>query len=442
MCDLTKENVHLRRSLETVSLGQQVQKQGTSSKTKIPVTYSLASDSGSIRINANKRKELPLHQYKAPLQLTPPNLDEIVVNIIIRRGLMIPHSKYLATLTIQPYIGENDEFVILRAGQMQRSDSSRAPLGSGGANQTLTSDRGSSNPASQHCISSQTPSEGPSSRRQPRPPIEDASSMSIILNDPEDDSQILAHTSIWFVEPEHFKKYDPNHKGYTKEIVLNHDLFAIKTLPADAEKFIFQYGGKPIDLLALNLKWGHRDFTDESTGVEVDDKAKKISLCMKKTERMRMMATLHHDALTAGATVRNEITHLLQGKNYEKLIELESNIEVKLAGDKLIDPEYWVSLLVQLNLKGMHKVVLDEVVKIQAELASTLPYQSNSTCLPQGNLQRNETHEAKNEDTVKDAEDLREGFKIEMHPKPLKQLSDEDQKLDLLLPHEDWNKNY
>ncbi|KAI8454647.1 cactus-binding C-terminus of cactin protein-domain-containing protein [Phakopsora pachyrhizi] len=154
---------------------------------------------------------------------------------------------------------------------------------------------------------------------------------------------------------------------------------------------------------------------------------------MKKTERMRMMApdwkTLHHNALTAGAAVRNKITHILQGKNYEKLIEPESNIEVKLAGDKPIDPEYCDSLLVQLNvwkakakLKGMHKVVLDDAVKIQAELASTLPYQSNSTPLPQGNLQRNETHEAKNEDTVKDAEDLLEGFKIEMDPKPLKQL--------------------
>ncbi|KAI8451217.1 hypothetical protein BY996DRAFT_6416596 [Phakopsora pachyrhizi] len=186
MCDLTKENVHLQRSLETVSLEQQVQKQGTSSKTKnwqyskqpgVPVTYSLASDSGSIRINANKRKELPLHQYKAPLQLTLPNLDEIVVN------LSSVKQQELAAVFLQIKLQtKNDEFVILRAGQMQRSDSSRAPLGSGGANQTLTSDRGSSNPASQHCISSQIPSEGPSSRRQPRPPIEDASSMSIILN--------------------------------------------------------------------------------------------------------------------------------------------------------------------------------------------------------------------------------------------------------------------
>ncbi|CAH7673897.1 mid region of cactin-domain-containing protein [Phakopsora pachyrhizi] len=126
-----------------------------------------------------------------------------------------------------------------------------------------------------------------------------------------------------------------------------------------------------------------------------------------KDKGLTWQMTLHHDALTAGATVRNKITHLLQGKNYEKLIELESNIEVKLAGDKPIDPEYWDSLLVQLN-----------VWKAKAKL------------------------KAKNEDTVKDAEDLREGFKIEMDPKPLKQLSNEDQKLDLLLPHEDWNKNY
>ncbi|KAI8461195.1 cactus-binding C-terminus of cactin protein-domain-containing protein [Phakopsora pachyrhizi] len=131
--------------------------------------------------------------------------------------------------------------------------------------------------------------------------------------DPEDDSQ-----------------------GYTKEIVLNHNLLAIKTLPADAEKFIFQYGGK-VDV------W--------------------MCVCNDALSQSQNERTLHHDALTAGATVRNEITHLLQGKNYKKLIELESNIEVKLAGDKPIDPEYWDSLLVQLNvgkakakLKGMHKV--------------------------------------------------------------------------------------
>ncbi|CAH7685246.1 cactus-binding C-terminus of cactin protein-domain-containing protein [Phakopsora pachyrhizi] len=130
---------------------------------------------------------------------------------------------------------------------------------------------------------------------------------------------------------------------------------------------------------------------------------------MKKTERMRMMAP----------DWKNKITHILQGKNYEKLIEPESNIEVKLAGDKPIDPEYCDSLLVQLN-----------VWKAKAKLKGmmrTLPYQSNSTPLPQGNLQRNETHEAKNEDTVKDAEDLLEGFKIEMDPKPLKQLTEAEE---------------
>ncbi|CAH7688440.1 mid region of cactin-domain-containing protein [Phakopsora pachyrhizi] len=112
-------------------------------------------------------------------------------------------------------------------------------------------------------------------------------------------------------------------KGYTKEIVLNHDLLAIKTLPADAEKFIFQYGRKA-DV------W--------------------MCVCNDALSQLQNERTLHHDALTAGATVRNKITHLLQGKNYEKLIELESNIEVKLAGDKPIDPEYWDSLLVQLNV--------------------------------------------------------------------------------------------
>ncbi|CAH7667744.1 cactus-binding C-terminus of cactin protein-domain-containing protein [Phakopsora pachyrhizi] len=126
-------------------------------------------------------------------------------------------------------------------------------------------------------------------------------------------------------------------QGYTKEIVLNHDLLAIKTLPADAEKFIFQYGGK-VDV------W--------------------MCVCNDALSQSQNERTLHHDALTAGATVRNEITHLLQGKNYKKLIELESNIEVKLAGDKPIDPEYWDSLLVQLNV-GKAKAKL-KVMKIKS----------------------------------------------------------------------------
>ncbi|KAI8446322.1 hypothetical protein BY996DRAFT_6422719 [Phakopsora pachyrhizi] len=94
--------------------------------------------------------------------------------------------------------------------------------------------------------------------------------------------------------------------------IAKEDDFQLKQAQKQAEIQVREKRAKPIDLLALNLTWGHRDFTDESAG---------------------------------------------------------------------------------------------------------------------GNLQRNETHEAKNEDTVKDAEDLPEGFEIEMDTKPLKQLSNEDQSL-------------
>ncbi|CAH7689739.1 fatty acid synthase subunit beta [Phakopsora pachyrhizi] len=58
------------------------------------------------------------------------------------------------------------------------------------------------------------------------------------------EAQILAHTGVRFIEPEHFRGYDPNRKGYTQEIELNHDLEAIETSPADAEKFKIQHGEK------------------------------------------------------------------------------------------------------------------------------------------------------------------------------------------------------
>ncbi|WAR63063.1 hypothetical protein PtB15_18B145 [Puccinia triticina] len=58
------------------------------------------------------------------------------------------------------------------------------------------------------------------------------------------EAQILAHTGVRFIEPELFRGYDPKRKGYTQEIELNHDLEAIETSRADAEKFKFQHGDK------------------------------------------------------------------------------------------------------------------------------------------------------------------------------------------------------
>ncbi|CAH7687381.1 hypothetical protein PPACK8108_LOCUS22162 [Phakopsora pachyrhizi] len=36
----------------------------------------------------------------------------------------------------------------------------------------------------------------------------------------EDKAQILAHTGVWFIEPERFRRHDPNCKGYTQEVEL------------------------------------------------------------------------------------------------------------------------------------------------------------------------------------------------------------------------------
>ncbi|KAI8448555.1 hypothetical protein BY996DRAFT_6419610 [Phakopsora pachyrhizi] len=35
----------------------------------------------------------------------------------------------------------------------------------------------------------------------------------------EDKAQILAHTGVWFIEPERFRRHDPNCKGYTQELI-------------------------------------------------------------------------------------------------------------------------------------------------------------------------------------------------------------------------------
>ncbi|KAG0147001.1 hypothetical protein CROQUDRAFT_91978 [Cronartium quercuum f. sp. fusiforme G11] len=70
--------------------------------------------------------------------------------------------------------------------------------------------------------------------------------------EPVDDAQVkakyegrlLAHTGVRFIEPELFRGYDPKRKGYTQEVELNHDLEAIETSPADAEKFRHQHAEK------------------------------------------------------------------------------------------------------------------------------------------------------------------------------------------------------
>ncbi|CAH7666079.1 hypothetical protein PPACK8108_LOCUS400 [Phakopsora pachyrhizi] len=45
---------------------------------------------------------------------------------------------------------------------------------------------------------------------------------------PKDKAQILAHTGVWLIEPEHFRRHDPNFKGYTKEVELTMIIWLLK----------------------------------------------------------------------------------------------------------------------------------------------------------------------------------------------------------------------
>ena len=55
---------------------------------------------------------------------------------------------------------------------------------------------------------------------------------------------IMAHAGVQFIEPELIRGYDTKRKRYTQEIEQNHNLEAIKTSQADAEKFKLQHGDK------------------------------------------------------------------------------------------------------------------------------------------------------------------------------------------------------
>ena len=50
----------------------------------------------------------------------------------------------------------------------------------------------------------------------------------------------------------------------------------------------------------------------------------------------------------AAAAVESDITAVLQGKSYEHLVQLQKQIQAKLASGEPIDVEYWESLLKKL----------------------------------------------------------------------------------------------
>ncbi|EPQ31808.1 fatty acid synthase [Pseudozyma flocculosa PF-1] len=56
------------------------------------------------------------------------------------------------------------------------------------------------------------------------------------------EKQILEHAGIRLVEPELLRGFDPDRKGYTQEVQLNHDLEALEVSASEAAKYRLQHG--------------------------------------------------------------------------------------------------------------------------------------------------------------------------------------------------------
>lgn len=177
---------------------------------------------------------------------------------------------------------------------------------------------------------------------------------------------------------------------------------------------------KPIDLLAMNLRWadaqrinnkrthgaGDDDDDDDEAGLEIDlEEPYQIfeSLTLPETEELhqdiqmyltldkneqnldfwRSMIVVCDDALAelrsqeedAGAaalsddnttTVKNEINTMLSTKTHPQLIALQDQVTAKLRSGEPIDVEYWEQLLkyiivwrAKAKLRDLHQVVLE-----------------------------------------------------------------------------------
>ncbi|KAI9000964.1 mid region of cactin-domain-containing protein [Trametes punicea] len=182
---------------------------------------------------------------------------------------------------------------------------------------------------------------------------------------------------------------------------------------------------KAIDFLALNLRYVNpiNDDDDELSkeGLEIDldepytivdsltpqqveelhdDIEKYLRLEKSETnlEFWTNMMVITKDALerikatrrmgaAAAAAVEADITALLQGKSYEHLVQLQKQIQTKLASGEPIDTDYWEGLLQKLlvwkakaKLRSFHEVVVrnrleqlrkrqrDEALQAQEEL--------------------------------------------------------------------------
>ncbi|GJN92199.1 hypothetical protein Rhopal_005229-T1 [Rhodotorula paludigena] len=222
------------------------------------------------------------------------------------------------------------------------------------------------------------------------------------------------------------------------------DDFHLEQAKRRAEIRVRERRAKPIDYLALNLKWSQPPLQpgdegyeeqeeDEGEGLEVDleepyaifehltlEDAEelhediKMYLSLEKIEAhqefWRSLLIVSSSALEslreersigvsayaaqtrANAAVKAEIQRLLSGKSFDQLVQLQQQVQAKLASGEVIDVDYWEGLLKELvvwkakaKLRDMHEVVLfnrleqlrkkqrDEALRFAQEVKSVLP---------------------------------------------------------------------
>ncbi|ORY73432.1 mid region of cactin-domain-containing protein [Leucosporidium creatinivorum] len=195
------------------------------------------------------------------------------------------------------------------------------------------------------------------------------------------------------------------------------DDFHLEQSKKRAEIRVRERRAKPIDFLALNLKWSQpplqpgdegyeEEQEDEGLGLEIDmdepyvifdnltleDSEElhediKMYLSLEKSEAnlefwrsLLIVSSASLEALRneraiginayaaqtrANAAVKAEITRLLSGKTYDQLVALQGQVQRKLASGEPVDVEYWEGLLKELivwkakgKLRDMHEIVL------------------------------------------------------------------------------------
>ncbi|GAA5846920.1 hypothetical protein JCM5353_006018 [Sporobolomyces roseus] len=196
------------------------------------------------------------------------------------------------------------------------------------------------------------------------------------------------------------------------------DDFHLEQSKKRAEIRVRERRAKPIDFLALNLKWSQpplqpgdegydEEEEDDGMGLEVDieepysifehltlEDAEELhedikmylslekvdshqefwrSLLIVSSASLEALREERHIGIVAYAaqvranqTVKAEITRLLAGKSFEQLVQLQSQVQRKLTSGEAVDVDYWEGLLKELvvwkakaKLRDMHEVVLN-----------------------------------------------------------------------------------